>query len=135
MLPIDAPRLLGALEEPEDFALDSSGKFIPAIFALADASKFVVRVLPLLGTLLFAVLAGLLAVVILSFDFTMGVPSLFTISVMLLSIAFPTITATSTYVILRERKAAMNRWAYWHSVLVTWALTVVAVYMGYWGMI
>jgi hypothetical protein len=29
----------------------------------------------------------------------------------------------------------MNRWAYWHSVLVATAVTAFAVYYGYWDLI
>jgi hypothetical protein len=35
----------------------------------------------------------------------------------------------------RERKAPMNRGAYWHSVLVGMAVTAVAIYYGYWGLV
>jgi hypothetical protein len=66
---------------------------------------------------------------------TWGVPSLFTVSIMLLTIAFPVAAAASLYVVHRERHAAMNRMAYWHSVLVAAAMAAVAIYMGYWGLI
>jgi len=58
-----------------------------------------------------------------------------TIGIMLSSIAFALTAAASLYVVYRERHAAMNHMAYWHSVLVAAAVAVVAAYMGYWGLI
>lgn len=61
--------------------------------------------------------------------------SLLTVDIMLLTIAFPAATAASLYVVDRKRNSAMNRMAYWRSVLVAAAMAAVAIYMGYRGLI
>jgi hypothetical protein len=99
--------------------------------------------MPLLSAVLLMALFGFLATALWTLVFgdligeimTWGVPSLFTVSIMLLTIAFPVAAAASLYVVYRERHAAMNRMAYWHSVLVAAAMAAVAIYMGYWGLI
>ena len=65
----------------------------------------------------------------------MGDCSLLTVNIMLLSIAFPLAAAAGLYVVYRERSTAMNRMAYWHSILIASAMAAAAIYMGYWGMI
>ena len=109
---------------------------------LHDAGPLSVRVMPLLSTVLLMATLGLLATVCrMMFDdyvaalTALGVPSLLTVGIMLLTVAFPAATAASLYVVFRNRTAAMNRMAYWHSVLVATAMAAVAVYMGYWGLI
>jgi hypothetical protein len=101
---------------------------------LHDAGPLSVRVMPLLSTVLLIVLFGLFAI---KRDdmWTLGVCSLVTVGIMLSSIAFALAAAVSLFVVYRERSAAMNRMAYWHSVLVAVAVAAVAVYMGYWGLI
>jgi hypothetical protein len=54
---------------------------------------------------------------------------------MLVSIAYPLAAAASLFIVIRERRAPMNRIAYWHSVFVAMAMAAVAVYYGYWGLI
>jgi CubicO group peptidase (beta-lactamase class C family) len=109
---------------------------------LPDAGPLSVRVMPLLSTVLLMATFGLLATVcrMIFGDYVtaltaLGVPSLLTVSIMLLTVAFPAATAASLYVAYRERSAAMNQVAYWHSVLVAAAMAAVAIYMGYWGLI
>lgn len=109
---------------------------------LHDAGPLSVRLMPLLSTVLLMATLGPLATVwrALSSDYVaaltaLGVPSLLTVGIMLLTIAFPAATAASLYAVYRERNAAMNRMAYWHSVLVAAAMAAVVVYMGYWGLI
>jgi len=110
---------------------------------LPGAGPLSVRVIPLLSTVLLMAFDGLLAIGLRgmitggSVDdmFTLGVPCLHSVSILLVSIAFPLAAAASLYVVYRERRAAMNRMAYWHSVLVTAAVAAVAVYYGYWGLI
>jgi hypothetical protein len=60
---------------------------------------------------------------------TWGVPSLFTVSIMFLTVAFPVAAAASLYVVYRERHAAMNRMAYWHSVLIVAVMVAAAIFM------
>ena len=65
----------------------------------------------------------------------LGVPTWKSISILLVSIAFPLSCIASLYLVYRERATAMNRIVYWHSVLVAFAVAVVAAYMSYWGML
>jgi CubicO group peptidase (beta-lactamase class C family) len=101
---------------------------------LHNAGPLSVRVMPLLSTLSMGAFLGL-------FYFnredlwTLGVCSWVTIGIMLLSLAFALTAAASLYVVYRERSAAMNRVAYWHSVLVAVAVAADAIYLGYWGLI
>ncbi len=68
-------------------------------------------------------------------DLTLAVPNALTVAVMLVSIAFPAATLASIYVLYAARNAGTTRFAYWHSVLLTGALSAVALYYGYWGLI
>jgi CubicO group peptidase (beta-lactamase class C family) len=101
---------------------------------LHDAGPLSVRLMPLLSTISLAVFYGLFAIKGEE-GFILGDFSLLTVSIMLSSIVFALAAAASLYVVYRERSAAMNRMAYWHSVLVAAAMAAVAVYMGYWGLI
>jgi len=110
---------------------------------LDNAGPLSVRVMPLVSTVLLMAFDGLLAfgfrglITARSVDdlSILGVPSLLTVSLMLVSIAFPLAAVASLYVMYRERSATMNRMAYWHSVLVALAMVAVAVYYGYWGLL
>ena len=110
---------------------------------LHGAGPLSVRVLPLLSAVLLIAFDLLLVIgfrgTITAGNvddlFTLGVPSLLTVSIMLSSIAFPLVAAASLYVVYRERSTAMNRIAYWHSLLVAVAMAGVAGYMGCWGLI
>ena len=101
---------------------------------LHDAGPLSVRVMPLLSTVLLIAFFVLFAAKRDNM-LTMGVPSLLTVSIMVSTIAFALAAPASLVVVYRERSAAMNRMAYWHSVLVAAALAGVAAYMGYWGLI
>ena len=112
---------------------------------LHDAGPLSVRVMPLVSTVLLILFFVLFAVKRdgLRAAFTgdpadcvsLGVPSVLTVSIMLSTIAFALAAAASLYVVYRERFTAMNRIAYWHSVLVAMAMAGVAGYMGCWGLI
>ena len=101
---------------------------------LHNAGPLSVRVMPLLSTLFLGAFfgffifnrGGLLA---------LGVCCAASIGIMLSSIAFALTAAASLYLVYRHRRAPMNRITYWHSVLVAVAVSTVAVYMGYWGLI
>jgi len=101
---------------------------------LRNAGPLSVRVMPLASTLSMGAFLGL-------FYFsredlwTLGVPSLVTIGIMLSSLTFALTAAASLWVVYRERRALMNRLAYWHSVLVAMAVAADAIYLGYWGLI
>jgi len=101
---------------------------------LPNAGPLSVRAMPLLSTLSMGAFLGL-------FYFnrenlwTLGVPSLVTMGIMLSSLVFALTAAASVFVVYRERRATMNRVAYWHSVLVAVAVAADAIYLGYWGLI
>jgi CubicO group peptidase (beta-lactamase class C family) len=101
---------------------------------LRNAGPLPVRVMPLLSTLSMGAFLGLIY-----FNredvWTLGDCSWVTIGIMLSSIAFALAAAASLYVVYRERSAAMNRVAYWHSALVAVAVAADAIYLGYWGLI
>jgi CubicO group peptidase (beta-lactamase class C family) len=110
---------------------------------LRNAGPLSVRVMPLLGAVFLIVFDVALAIGLRGSitanevdDLTpLGTPSALSITIMLSSIAFALATAASLYVLYRERKAAMNRVVYWHSLAVTGGLLAVAIYYGYWGLI
>lgn len=68
-------------------------------------------------------------------DVSLGTPNLHTVSLWLVSLAFPLAAAASLYVVWRERHTPMKRVVYWYSVLVSLAMTGVAIYYGWWGLI
>src|SRR5207247_3343381 len=84
---------------------------------LHNAGPLSVRVMPLVSAVLLMAFDGLLAfgfrglITARSVDdlFILGVPSLLTVSLMLVSIAFPLAAVASLSVIYRERSATMNR--------------------------
>lgn len=101
---------------------------------LCKAGPLSVRVMPLLSTLSMGAFLGLLY----SYRndlWTLGVCSPVTVGIMLSSLAFALMAAASLYVVYRERRAVMNRAAYWHSALVAVAVAADAIYLGYWGLI
>ena len=108
---------------------------------LPNSGPLAVRVLPLISAVLLVAFDGLFAfalfgqVIGVVMDISaLGVPSLLTVSIMLTSIAFPISVAASLYIVYRERRAPINRIAYWHAVLVTMAMTAVAIYYACWGL-
>jgi CubicO group peptidase (beta-lactamase class C family) len=101
---------------------------------LRNSGPVSIRVMPLLRTGLLIAFIGLFWSRWEDGD-SVGVRSLLSISITFFGIAFALTAAGSLYVVYRERSATMNRGVYWHSVLVSAALAVVAIYLGYWGLI
>jgi CubicO group peptidase (beta-lactamase class C family) len=101
---------------------------------LRNAGPLSVRVMPLLSTLSMGMFLFIFWKNMSNLD-VLGVPSLVSVGIMLSSIAFALAAAASLYVVYRARHAAMNRVAYWHSVLVAVAVAAEAIYLGYWGLI
>ena len=101
---------------------------------LPNAGPLSVRILPLLSTLSLGAMMGL---IYYNWEdrWTLGVCSTVTVGIMLASLALAATAAASVFVVYREKSAAMNRLAYWHSVLVAVAAAVTASYLGYWGWI
>jgi len=101
---------------------------------LRNAGPLSVRLWPLASTLSMGVFLGL-------FYFnredlwSLGNSSFVSVGIMLSSVAFALTAATSVYVVYRERSAAMNCVAYWHSVLAALAVAAASLYLGYWGLI
>jgi CubicO group peptidase (beta-lactamase class C family) len=103
---------------------------------LPAAGPLSVRVLPLLSVIGLTAFWVFFAVAFFRHDlFALGTRSFLSVAIMVSSLAFAVATAASVLVVCRQRSAAMNRIAYFHSVLVTAAMAIVALYMGYWGFI
>jgi CubicO group peptidase (beta-lactamase class C family) len=101
-----------------------------------------VRLMPLVSVLLlttFAVLLGSGFRGVLSGkyidDVSLGTPNGHTVSLWLVSLAFPLAAVISLYIVWRERHTPMNQAAYWYSVLVTLTMTGTALYHAWWGLI
>jgi hypothetical protein len=101
---------------------------------LRNAGPLSVRMMPLASTLSMGAFLGLFYLGREDL-FTLGAPSLVSVGIMLSNLVFALTAAASLYVVYRERSAAMNRVAYWHSVLVAVAVAADAIYLGYWGLI
>jgi hypothetical protein len=101
---------------------------------LRNGGPLTVRAMPLLGTLALGVFLGLFHIG-QGDVWALGVCSWVTVGIMFSSIVFAVAAAAGLYFVYQARHAAMNRLAYWHSVLVAVAVAVVAGYMGYWGLI
>ena len=101
---------------------------------LRHAGSLSARVIPLLSTLSLGAFLGLFFL-FRNDVWTLGVVSPVTVGILLSSLAFAVTAAASVYVVYRDRRAAINRVAYWHSVLVAVAVAAAASYLGYWGLI
>ncbi len=107
-----------------------------------NSGPLAVRVLPLVSVTLLIMfelllVCGLWGVLTSRYvdDVSLGTPTFLTVGIMLSSGAFPLVAFAGLFVAYRERQAPMNRMAYWHSVLVGVAVTGVAIYYGYWGLV
>jgi CubicO group peptidase (beta-lactamase class C family) len=65
----------------------------------------------------------------------LGIPNVWTIGLMLTSLLIPLGALGSVVAVWRHRRAPMNRFAYWHAVLVTLGLVFMAGFFASWGMI
>jgi CubicO group peptidase (beta-lactamase class C family) len=99
-----------------------------------NAPPWSVRAVRLLSTLFLGTFWGLLF-----FNrgnsWRLGTCSTVSVVIMLSSIAFAMTAAASLYLVYHHRHTPMNGIVYWQSVLVAVALSSVAAYMGYWGLI
>jgi CubicO group peptidase (beta-lactamase class C family) len=109
---------------------------------LPNSGPMAIRVLPFLSAVLLVGFNGLLVIALFGTRFgfvtdvsKLGAPSLLTVCIMLLSIAFPLTAIASLFIIFRKRHAPMSRITYWHSAFIAAAMTAVAAYYGYWGLI
>jgi hypothetical protein len=101
---------------------------------LHNAGPLSVRAMPLLSTLFHGTFWSLIF-----FNrenlWALGNCCAVSIAIMLSSMAFALTAAASVYLVYRHRRDPMKRVAYWHSVLVAAAVSVVAAYMAYWDVI
>jgi CubicO group peptidase (beta-lactamase class C family) len=65
----------------------------------------------------------------------LGTPNLWTIGMMLTSLLIPLGALGSVVAVWRHRRAPMNRFAYWHAVLVTLGLVFIAAFLFSWGLV
>jgi hypothetical protein len=107
-----------------------------------NSRPMAIRVLPFLSAVSLLLFDGLLVIALfgtrlgfLMNDPNFGTPSLFTVTILLSSLAFPLAAVGSLYIVFRERHTPMSRVTYWHSVCIATAMAAVAVYYGYWGLI
>ena len=101
---------------------------------LHNAGPLSLRLIPLLSALFLGSFFGLFYFNRENF-WALGTCCAASVGIMLSSIAFALTAAASLYLVARHRHAPMNRFAYWHSVLVAIGVSTVAVYMGYWCLI
>jgi CubicO group peptidase (beta-lactamase class C family) len=108
----------------------------------SNPAPMAIRVLPFLSAVLLVLFDGLLVIGLfgtwsgfVTDEPKLGAPSLFTVSILLSSFAFPLAAVGSLYIVFRERHTPMSRVTYWHSVCIAAAMAAVAVYYGYWGLI
>ncbi len=103
---------------------------------LHNAGPWSLRLMPLLSTLFFGAFWGLILFSWWGGNlWKLGTFCGASVGIMLSSIAFALTAAASLYLVVRHRRTPMNRLAYWHSALVSVAVSTVAAYMGYWGWI
>jgi len=65
----------------------------------------------------------------------LGTPNLWTIGMMMTSLLIPLGALGSVVAVWRHRRAPMNRFAYWHAVLVTLGLVFIAGFFFSWGLV
>jgi hypothetical protein len=93
-----------------------------------------VRVVPLLASL------TLLAIIVLwirggGSTFAIATPSLFAVSICLLTILFAILSAAGIVLAIRSFRYPMNRAVRLHSLAVAFACIGWTIFLGYWGMI
>lgn len=102
---------------------------------LRGAPNLRVRVLPLLATLAAFALS---AIAVQSLNEPLDRIcrfSAWSVSIYILSIAFPVLSAWSLIVAWRTRRASMSRVVWWHSFTTALSLSIVSAYLAYWGAI
>ncbi len=102
---------------------------------LANPGPWSVRLWPLLGA---AALVGCFWIYFAAESrgyALFGTANRWTIGMLLTSLLLPVAAIGSVVEVWRHRRAPMNRWAYWHAVLVTLGLVFQAGFFAVWGMI
>lgn len=106
-----------------------------ALGRLPNPGPWSVRLWPLLGA---AALVGCFWVYFAAESrgyAVFGTPNRWTIGMMLTSLLLPIAAIGSVVVVWRHRRAPMNRFAYWHAVLVTLGLVFIAGFFFSWGLV
>jgi len=99
---------------------------------MRGAGHLSVRVLPLLATLSLVVILWEAS---RAPPMVQGRPDAFTISILVLSVAFPVLSVAALFVAIRSFRFEMNRAARIHSLVVSSACFAVSGYWAYWGLI
>ena len=94
-----------------------------------------IRVWPLLAGLSIVAMVGLFSLGMTDPFSKLGAPTPTSIGVMLSSIAFAVFAILGVRTAVRERHTAMNRWAFWHSTIVSSVHFIVAAYLLWFGAI
>jgi hypothetical protein len=102
---------------------------------LRGAPHLRVRALPLFATLSGVVLLATASVSFGEVIERLGRPTPWSIAIFILSLVFPLLAFWCLAVAWRARKAPMPRLVWWHSFATALALSVVAAYLAYWGIV
>lgn len=94
-----------------------------------------IRLWPLLSSLS-VILLVLLFISAVSNGFeVLGVPSVYSVGIMLLTLSFALFSVLGVYTSVKERAFQMNRGAYWYSTISSFVHLIVAVYLLWFGVI
>lgn len=102
---------------------------------LPNPGPWSVRVWPLLGAAALVGVFWLHAQADSRGAAVLGTANLWTVGMMLASLLIPIAAFFSVVAVWRHRRAPMNRWAYWHAVLVTVGHVFMAGFFISWGMV
>lgn len=94
-----------------------------------------IRVWPLLAGLSVVTLVGFFALGMADPFKRLGEPTLISVSIMLLTVAFAVFAVLGVRTSIEERTAAMNRVNYWHSTFASFMHAIVAAYLLWFGVI
>jgi hypothetical protein len=102
---------------------------------LPNPGPWSVRLWPLLGAAALVGCFGLYSAAESRGFAVLGTPNPWTIGMMLTSLLVPLAAIFSVVSVWRHRRAPMNRFAYWHAVLVTLGLVFLAGFLFSWGLV
>jgi CubicO group peptidase (beta-lactamase class C family) len=101
---------------------------------LRTATHLRTRTLPLLSTLAGLALLVAIAATIPDPIERLGHPTVWSVSIFALSIAFPVLSFWSLFAAWRARHVPMPRLVWWHSFAAALALSTASAYLAYWGL-
>lgn len=94
-----------------------------------------IRVWPLLASVSAVAFIGLFAVGLQDAFDTLGKPTVIAVTIMLGTLAFAVFAVLGAWTAVRERRAEMNRVNYWYSSISSGLHLLVALYLGWFGII